>query len=318
MRGALRREREDFSVDEQLSFSPTGEGEHLYLRIRKCGQNTRWVAAQLARRLGLPPRAVGFAGLKDRRAVASQWFSVHLPGRRDPDPGELAGEGFRVLESIRHTAKLRTGALTGNRFRIVIRQLSGDSSALSARVASLRSQPVPNYFGEQRFGRQGSNLDLLCRGACHPDRASRSFGLSALRSALFNAWLASRVEAGTWREPLPGEICFRPSDGRFMHESGRAPEGDEASPTGLLFGVGDNQATGAALAAESGFFDSYPDARAILREFEPRMMRRPLCLTAGDVDFELRDDVLELAFALSRGQFATAFIREIGEFFDSA
>lgn len=314
----MRGEPDDFIVDEQLPFRPSGDGEHLYLRIRKSGQNTRWVARELAHRLGLPPRAVGFAGLKDRRAVASQWFSVHLPGRPDPDPGKLAGDGFRVLESTRHTAKLRTGVLAGNRFRIVIRRLSGDRSALSARLASLRSEPVPNYFGAQRFGHEGANLDLLCRGAGRPDRASRSFGLSAMRSALFNAWLALRVEAGTWRDPLPGEICFRPSAGRFVHESARPPEGDAACPTGLLFGTGDNQATGPALAAERRFFDSYPDALAILSEFEPRMMRRSLCLAARAVDFELRDDVLELAFALARGQFATVFIRELGEFFDSA
>ncbi len=318
VRGVMRREPEDFIVEEQLPFCPSGDGEHLYLRILKSGHNTSWVARQLARHFGLPPRAVGFAGLKDRRAAASQWFSVHLPGCPDPDPDEFVGDGFRVLESSRHTAKLRTGALSGNRFRIVIRQLSGDRDALSARLKLLRGEPVPNYFGAQRFGRSSANLDLLSRAGHRPDRESRSFGLSALRSAMFNAWLANRVEADTWRDPQAGEICFRPSTGRFMHESARTAGGDDACPTGLLFGAGDNRATGPALAAERAFFGSYPDAIAILREFEPRMMRRSLCLFARSLEFELREDALELSFALSRGQFATVLIREFGEFFDCA
>lgn len=315
--GMLRRHPEDFTVDERLPFALSGVGEHLYLRIRKTGQNTRWVARQLARQLDLPVKAVGFAGLKDRHAVTSQWFSVHLPGRPDPDPASWSIQGTEVIEAIRHSAKLRTGALSGNRFRLLIRDLVGDIEALGARCNRLRSAVVPNFFGAQRFGHDGANLDLLPGTTGRPDRHARSFGLSALRAAMFNGWLAGRIESGTWREPLSGEILQRPADGRFLHESKLAP-GEGAYPTGLLWGVGDNQATGEALTDEQAFFDAFPGARRILAEFDARMMRRPLCTPVEEFRFSIRGDTLELQFSLPRGRFATTAIRELGDFFDSA
>lgn len=314
--GIIRRRPEDFIVEEELSFPLSGAGEHLYLRIRKTGQNTRWVARQLAGALALPHKAIGFAGLKDRHAVTSQWFSVHLPGRPDPDPAGWAIDGVEVVEAVRHSGKLRTGALSGNRFRLVIRDVAGDRAALAERLELLRTRAVPNYFGPQRFGRDGGNLDLLCGTGRTPDRRARSFGLSALRAALFNLWLARRIEAGTWCEALPGEILYGPADRRFLHEAKHAP-GDGACPTGLLWGDGENQATGVAREHELEFFESFPGTRAILVEFEARMMRRPLCAALADVEYSFEGETLDLGFSLARGQFATAAIRELGEFFDS-
>jgi len=315
--GIIRRRPEDFVVEEELSFPLSGAGEHLYLRIRKTGQNTRWVARQLAAALELPHKAIGFAGLKDRHAVTYQWFSVHLPGRPDPDPAAWAIDGVEVIEVVRHSGKLRTGALIGNRFRLVIRDVAGDPAVLADRLEQLRSCAVPNYFGAQRFGRAGGNLDLLTGTGGRPDRQARSFGLSALRAALFNLWLARRIEANTWCEALPGEILYRPADGRFLHETKLAP-GEDAYPTGLLWGDGKNQATGVALEREQEFFASFPGTRAILVEFDTRMMRRPLCAAVGDLNYSFGGGTLELDFSLARGQFATTVLRELGEFFDSA
>jgi len=315
--GVIRQQPEDFIVEEQLSFPLSGVGEHLYLRIRKTGQNTRWVARQLAGKLDLPLKAIGFAGLKDRHAVTSQWFSAHLPGRPDPDPAGWSIDGVEIIDSIRHAGKLRTGALSGNRFRLVIRDIAGDEMALAERLDLLRKRVLPNYFGPQRFGRGGGNLDLLSGAGGMPDRHARSFGLSALRAALFNLWLGRRIEAGTWCEALPGEILYRPDDGRFVHESRLAPD-EGAYPTGLLWGDGENQATGVALAHEQEFFESFPGTRAILVEFAARTMRRPLCATVENLDYAVRDRTLELDFSLARGQFATTALRELGDFFDSA
>ncbi|MBT8444602.1 MAG: tRNA pseudouridine(13) synthase TruD [Gammaproteobacteria bacterium] len=316
VRGALRSRPTDFIVDEQLAFPLSGEGEHLYLRLRKSGQNTRWVARELARRLGLPPKAIGFAGLKDRHAVTSQWFSVHLPGRPDPASDDVAIDGVELVEAVRHTGKLRTGALSGNRFRLVIRDLTGDREELRERLVALRSHPVPNYFGAQRFGRDARNLDLLAVPASQPDRDARSFALSALRSALFNMWLATRIDEHSWRTPMRGEIVWRPAAGRYLHVA-KVEGQEEVFPTGLLCGAGDNQATEDALRAEREFFGAFPDTCDVLAAFDTRTMRRPLCLLIGELEFECRQAELELAFSLARGQFATTAIRELGDFFDA-
>jgi len=303
-------------VTEELPFSLTGAGEHLYLRVRKTGQNTRWVAKQLAGRLGLPNRAVGYAGLKDRHAVTEQWFSLHLPGRPDPEPHELDIEGVEIMARYRHAGKLRIGALAGNRFRIVVRGLSGSLSALEARLEAVRAGQVPNFFGAQRFGRDGRNLDLLTapRSKGRRGREATSFGLSALRSALFNGYLAERIDDDSWERPLPGEILHCDATGRYRHVDKIQDGDDPAQPTGLLWGVGQNQATGEALRRESEYFAHFPDRTAILASYDVRMMRRPLGLRALELVWQLNGDVLELSFTLRRGQYATAVLREIVDF----
>jgi len=310
--GVIRRHPEDFIVEEQLAFPLTGEGEHLYLRIRKTGQNTRWVSKQLARRLSLPFKAVGFAGLKDRHAITDQWFSLHLPGQADPDWGALGIEGVEVLDAIRHSGKLRTGALSGNRFRIIVRDLEGDLDALEARLGRLKNVPVPNYFGAQRFGHDAGNLDLLF-AAGDIGRAARSFGLSAQRSALFNLWLAGRIEDGTWRIPLDGEIAYLEDEHRYRHVD-KLDAAQACVPTGLLWGCGDNQATGTALAREQAFRADFPATQHLLCEYDVRMMRRALWMRPADFGYALDRtagaSMLHLQFGLHRGQYATAVIRE--------
>jgi len=303
-------------VDEQLGFPLVGHGEHLYLRIQKANQNTRWVARELARCLNLPFRSVGFAGLKDRRAQTSQWFSVHLPGQSDPDPADIAIEGAVVLESTRHSSKLRTGALKGNRFRLRVRELSGDLAWLEERLSLLRDQPVPNYFGAQRFGHSAGNLDLLSAPNAGRDRHARTFGLSALRSAMFNLWLAERIENRTWNQPLTGEILSRVEGSGFVHRS-RLNSEETAAPTGLLWGAGDNQATDEALEKERAFFGQFAVTCETLEAFDARMMRRALGMRFEDLAYEIVGTQLEIGFSLARGQFATTVLRELGEFSDA-
>ncbi|MDX1606890.1 MAG: tRNA pseudouridine(13) synthase TruD, partial [Candidatus Competibacterales bacterium] len=159
VRGRYRVEPEDFQVHEQLGFAPSGAGEHVLLRVVKRDLDTERVARALARHAGVRASAVGYAGLKDRRAVAEQWFSVQLPGREAPDWDGLELPGVEVLEQHRHDRKLRRGALAGNRFRLVLRSLEGDPGELQQRWQRILSRGVPNYFGPQRFGRDGANLD---------------------------------------------------------------------------------------------------------------------------------------------------------------
>jgi tRNA pseudouridine13 synthase len=294
--GEIRRSPGDFAVTERLSFVPSGDGEHVYLRLRKTGQNTRWVARRLADAAGVAPVAVGYAGLKDRHAVTEQWFSVHLPGQANPD---LAfPEGVELLETVRHTAKLRTGQVDANEFRIVVRNFDGDREAVEKRVALLAEQGAPNYFGAQRFGRDCRNLELLNQPG-KPRRDARSFGLSALRAALFNGYLAMRVVQHSWDATVAGEVPARDGGG-----------------TGLLWGTGANRSKERALELEEDWFGFFPDTTALLVSQRVRMMRRALALRPGQLASAWSDDGLELRFELPRGAFATVLLREIGDFID--
>src|SRR5262249_14981554 len=150
--GVLRAEPEGFFVDELLAFAPSGEGDHLLLRIEKRDMNSHDVATELARLFDVAPVDVSFAGMKDRRAVTRQWFSV----RTVANGLALRSDRWRVIETARHVRKLRRGELVGNAFRLRLRAVEGDPAALDERLAVVCSTGVPNYFGEQRFGHNGA------------------------------------------------------------------------------------------------------------------------------------------------------------------
>lgn len=318
-RAQLRSTPEDFQVDERLGFEPSGAGEHLLVRVRKRGANTVWVARELARLAGARPHDVGYAGLKDRHAVTSQWFS--LPARRltAADLAAAGGEGWQVLEAHAHRRKLPRGALAGNDFRIVLRGYDGDREALARRVEALRLRGAPNYFGPQRFGRGCSNLAVL-EGA-PPPREGRGFVFSAARSLIFNAVLAERVQDGSWCRLLAGERANL--DGRnsnFLVEAldpvleQRAAAFD-LHPTGPMWGSGDAGVRGAVAALEEAVAARFPPLTQLLLEEGVEAARRPLRMVVGGLthawlpDGDGRD--LELRFFLRAGSFATAALREL-------
>ena len=210
-RGILRSRPEDFSVRELPLVEPSGEGSHLWLEVQKCGANTDWIAGQLARAAACHVRDVGYAGMKDRHAVTTQWFSLPAPAGIEPDWADWDIPGARVLQYARHGKKLKRGVLKGNRFEIVIRHLEGDLEDLGERLKQLASRGLPNYFGPQRFGHARTNAlsgaRWLTEGGRLP-RARRSIYLSALRSLLFNHVLADRVRQGDWDRLLDGEVAM--------------------------------------------------------------------------------------------------------------
>jgi tRNA pseudouridine13 synthase len=226
--GRLKAEPVDFCVEEVLPEIASGEGEHLWVSLEKTGQNTAWLAKQLARWAGIPPRDVSYAGLKDRHAVTRQTFSVHLPGKPDP-VNAFVMDGVRVLTMIRHGRKLRTGQLVGNHFVIRLRDWQGDADALTERWQQLVDQGFPNYFGPQRFGDNGQNLSRALawiRGEGRLPRGQQSIHLSAMRSYLFNGLLAERVGQQTWNQLVPGDFlqfkegkrgfeCLAPTDSEW-------------------------------------------------------------------------------------------------------
>jgi len=163
--GVLRATPEDFEVDEILGFAASGEGPHALLRIRKRGANTEWVARELARAVGAKPFEVGFAGLKDRNAVTTQHFTVPRGKRAAEEFLSLKGEGYEVIEAAAHQRKLPRGALEGNRFVITVRNFACDAALLQDRLQRIALGGCPNYFGEQRFGREAGNLEQVLRAS---------------------------------------------------------------------------------------------------------------------------------------------------------
>lgn len=316
--GRLKVEPADFQVTEILPETPSGEGEHLWLSIEKTGQNTAWIARQLARWADVPPRAVSYAGLKDRHAVTNQTFSLHLPGQ--PDPSQpLVIDGVRILGQQRHHRKLKTGQLVGNEFRIRLRDFSGDVEALSERWQLLVDQGFPNYFGPQRFGQGGANLERArdwFAGGKPPKREQRGIHLSAVRSYLFNELLARRVEAGNWNQWLPGDyLQFREGQGGFVcqqaddHDLTRVQQG-QLSPTASLpgqvresLGLLDEREN-QALAEEHFWLEALHK-----RGLERSLRKLRVYAERGQLTWQDGDPVFD--FFLPAGSYATTALREV-------
>lgn len=212
-RARVRATPEDFQVTEDLGFLPEQQGEHAFLYLEKRGLTTPELQQRLADLSGIPLVDISYCGLKDRNAVTRQWFSVRLAGRPEPDWSSLeADAAVRVLEVGRHPRKLRRGVHRANLFQLRLRDLTGEPENLEPRLSAIAAQGVPNYFGEQRFGRNGSTLlqarQWAGRGGRRVSRTRRGLYLSALRARLFNDLLAHRVEEGTWNRVLPGDVCL--------------------------------------------------------------------------------------------------------------
>lgn len=290
----FRVEPEDFRVDEVLGFQPSGEGEHWLLQIRKRGENTAWVAQEIARLAGVSERDVGYCGRKDRHAVTCQWFSVHLPGQPAPDWQALNSDSVQLLASGRHARKLRRGAHAANRFVIRLRNFSSVSDT-PQRLERVFAQGVPNYFGEQRFGSQGSNLHraqaLLAERRSIRNRTQRSMALSAARSWLFNRVLSARVEQNNWRSALPGD--------------------PHASVSGPLWGRGRSLAKDQTLDLETQVLTPWAPWCTGLEHVGLQQERRPLVLRPQEASWRWLDQDLEVSFTLEPGAFATSVLREI-------
>jgi len=326
--GLLRASPEDFEVDEILGFAASGEGPHALLRVRKRGANTEWVARELARTVGVKPFEVGFAGLKDRNAVTTQHFTVPRGKRAAEEFTGLKGEGYEVLSAAAHQRKLPRGALEGNRFGIVVRALACDAAQLNQRVQRIVTGGCPNYFGEQRFGRDAGNLAEVMRAAQHlaegvrRDRRHRGrddagFMLSAARSVIFNATLAERVSQGTWNRLSAGDVANLDGRGSVFTVDALDAELEQrcaaldVHPTAPLAGQGESLARGEVLALEEAVAAQFPEALAVIHAEGMKPERRALRIRVRDLEHEYVGDVLRLRFALSSGSFATTVLREI-------
>ncbi len=321
----LRAHPGDFVVDEVLGFEPEGSGEHVFLQLRKTGLNTGDLAQRLSELSGISLRDIGFCGLKDRQAVTSQWFSVRMAGRDEPDWQRLEGMGdIRLLQRARHRRKLKRGVHRGNRFSLRLRDISGDRSALEKRLQRVAGEGVPNYFGEQRFGRGDGNLDgarrWMVRGG-RLSRSKRSLYLSALRAMLFNTLLAERVRTGCWNRVLGGDMCIlQGSRSQFACEhlepdiERRAREGD-LHPALPLWGRGAMKAAEALQAQWQALLADELDVCRFLEEKGLELAWRPCRVLPDDFSWEFCDDgALQLEFGLPRGSYATALVAELVQY----
>ncbi|QAU23181.1 tRNA pseudouridine(13) synthase TruD [Dyella sp. M7H15-1] len=316
----LRCTPEDFRVDEILGYDADGEGEHALLWVEKRGANTDWVARELARFADVPPVNVGYAGLKDRHAVTRQAFTVQLAGKPDPNWAAFAYDEVKVLANTRHKRKLKRGALRGNRFVLVLRDVRGDRMRAEEVLQAISTRGVPNYFGEQRFGREGGNVAqarAMFAGR-RVDRDKRSILLSAARSHIFNAVLAVRVERDAWDKPLDGEIwSLAGSRSWFGPEpfddalAKRLVHGD-IHPSGPLWGQSEPPTTDAVGELERAVAVQYADLAEGLAAARMEQERRPLRLLPKEMQWcWLDEQSLELKFELPAGAYATVVVREM-------
>ncbi|TXR54061.1 tRNA pseudouridine(13) synthase TruD [Reinekea thalattae] len=315
----IKQSPEDFKVVEQLPEQPYGEGEHLWLLIEKTGQNTNWVAKQIARWANVKPRDVSFAGLKDRQAVTQQTFSIHLPGQENPDLDQFSVDGVTILSAERHSRKLKTGQLIGNQFTIRLRHCTKTPAEISAGWAQIVEQGVPNYFGSQRFGIDGLNVDkgiqLLTKTQRFP-RHQESIYLSAVRSYLFNSLLAERVTQQTWNRLVAHEFAqFTEGKAGFYCA---APEPDDherclagkLSPCGSLPGVSKDEFDELDQ-RESSVLEPWAEIITALKEKKVSRHFRKFRVFPERATLNFVDNDPVLSFFLPAGCFATTVISEL-------
>lgn len=320
---------EDFRVEEIDGFAAEGEGEHLLLTIEKRGMNTAFAVREIARWAGVPEHAVGYAGLKDRHAVTVQRFSVHLPGRDAPDEALLEHDGLRVLARTRHRRKLPRGALAGNRFVLVLRDVAGERDAIETRLAQVAARGVPNAFGEQRFGREAGNVAkaLGMFAGRRVGREQRSMLLSAARSELFNRVLAARVADGSWEHGLEGEVwALAGSRSVFGPEPWSEALAERLArmdihPSGPLWGRGALRTQDACAALETAVLADHTALalRDGLERAGLEQERRALRLQVQELAWDWRaQDVLRLSFGLPPGSYATVLLAQLGDCVDAS
>lgn len=319
----FKQQPSDFCVSEDLGFTLSGAGEHQCYQIRKTGINTQQVVRHLAKLAGVREHDIGYAGLKDRMGVCVQWLSVYQPQRQEIDTSSLAALGVEILQSTRNSRKIRRGSHRGNAFVIRLRKVdSAGHDELEERLGNIARRGVPNYFGEQRFGRNNDNVAMARRLFSGELRLKKGFKkgmlLSAARSFVFNALLAERVAAGTWDQYLPGDVMnlsgtesvFVPSawDAVLAERLERA----DIHPTGALWGAGELRSSAAARALEEAVAQRYADICAGLEKAGLQQARRSLRLTVNDMAWDFVDATdIEVRFMLPPGAYATSVLREL-------
>ena len=309
---------EDFCVDEELSFEPSGEGEHVFIQLKKTAFTTDNIVSALSRRLKLDKRDIGYSGLKDKQAVTTQWLSFAWPVK-EAIP-ELGAYSWEVLQSHRHLRKLKRGVHKHNRFFIRLKNICGDLQLLEQRLQLLAQQGVPNYFGLQRFGHGGANVQKaedLFQKRFKCKKFQRGLYYSSARSFLFNHYLHQRVLAGNWDVAVEGD-CFQLQGTQSLF--GPEPICDKIAQriknndihlVGPLIGLGQSRLEFQALVFENAIKEQFPLLVQGLIDSGVKQNLRALRLIPEQMQWQFRDDCCEIEFTLPPGAFATAVLHEL-------
>ncbi len=324
----LKSAVDDFQVEEELGFALSGAGEHLCIEVEKTGLTTTRAVRRLAEATGLKRADIGYAGMKDRRAVARQWFSLRLPEREEPRLHSIDDESLRILQSRRNHRKIRIGSHRANRFHIVLRDFRGERDDMERRLRVLAQQGVPNYFGPQRFGLCFGNLKeieqrIRDKNIAKVPRPSRSLLYSAARAALFNLVLSARLAQGSWDRYLPGDVLSLDGSGRlFLPEAGNRNESlrqrlkdMDIHVTGPLPGAAPAERKyvthGQAADIEIAALRQNTAMLDWLRREGLQAGRRPLRFAPRELNWSWKSGDLVLRFTLARGCYATSLLREL-------
>ena len=314
----LKAECADFVVKEQLGYDMSGDGEFVAVKVRKTDCNTLFVGEQLAKFAGISARNMSYAGLKDRKAVTEQWFSLQMPGQPTPDFSQFSLDGVEILDVTRHQRKIRIGSLQGNHFEILLRNAE-ETDELKVRLDFLAKNGFPNYFTEQRFGRDGNNLTQALRWANGEikvkDRNKRSFYLSAARSEMFNLILSKRMELNLAQQILVGDVLqlngshswFVVDESEDLAQLQQRLAQQDILLTAPLIGEEEKSAVD----FENEIFAQHQALFALMRQERMKAARRPILMQPQHFQWQFQPNGLRLQFALPAGSYATALIREL-------
>lgn len=320
--GKLKAENEDFKVIENLGYEMTGEGEFVALRVRKNGANTLFVGEKLAKFAEIPVKNMGYAGLKDRNAITEQWFCLQMPGLETPDFSTFELNGVEILDITRHNRKIRVGSLDGNHFELLLRDIS-ETEEMKARLEFLKIHGFPNYFGDQRFGREDNNLSQAMRWAKGEikvkDRKKRGFYLSSARSFIFNKVLSKRLEEKQHQTlhlndvlQLSGSRSFFTADeSQDFDELKARLESKDVQLTAPLIG---GELKVASLWEEdtlNHLMADWGDLWKLMKQEKMSSARRALFCVPQNFSWQFEAEGLRLKFYLPAGSYATSLVREL-------
>jgi tRNA pseudouridine13 synthase len=314
--GTIKTEFSDFKVHENLPIELSGNGEHLYLLIEKTNANTRYVVGELASHFQCSDREIGYAGMKDRHGITTQWFSIYLTKARHKEWQDIQHPEFKVLEATLHNKKLKIGDLDSNSFEITVRDFDGDFEKVEKRIDALNKTGYSNYFGSQRFGNDGNTLEEAKQWLVNGERVKKSqegLYISAIRSFLFNEILELRVKQGSWNKIILGELAWNPSDDNYMLvesvDDGLTPG---LIPTIQLFGRDRFQARSEAADIEKEIFVENDELCQLLLNRKVNADRRA-CFTRPQqlAVTQLNASTLVFRFTLEKGCYATVLLDQI-------
>lgn len=317
--GRLKAEFADFIVREELGYPLAGEGEFVAVKVRKTNANTLFVGEQLAKFVGFSVKNMSYAGLKDRHAVTEQWFCLHLAGKETPDFSAFECEGVEILEVTRHNRKIRTGALEGNHFELLLRDVV-ETDELKQRLNQLQEIGFPNYFTEQRFGRDGHNLTQAQRWASGEisvkDRKKRSFYLSAARSEVFNLVVSQRIADQQMQTVLLGDYLQLAGSNSFfevkaedlMQSQQRLDESDVLLTAPL---IGENSLQQNGNECEEAIVAQHENLINLMKKERMNAARRAMLCKLQDLRWQFEPEGLRLTFFLNSGSYATGLVREL-------